>query len=337
MEGLEDESDPAAAQRGALQVAERLVVSTPSSQYAPEVGRSSSPSVLSSVDFPEPDGPTIDRCSPRRTVRFTSRSACTGGSESKVRRTTTSSMTASARTRRRIGRVGCRGPLPGAPSLTGPPPRGRPAHASPAGVTSTRPSAESPTVTATSALRRAQDLHPGLSVCRGVDRGDGRDQHLPSEEPTLMVTLTDPPAFRDNCPDESEIRNGTGAEAPAPPAPAVVDWPSVFVSSPGRALFRGRVLAQCCHARARGGGGGGVRAAYPRHVLAVRGLDLRRHRPCGAVWHRCPAPPPAPRPLELVTVPMGPDGVSPVFTVTLSRRAGRSGRKTTSPAGTLVP
>jgi hypothetical protein len=40
---------------------------------------------------------------------------------------------------------------------------------------------------------------------------------------------------------------------------------------------------------------------------------------------------------ELVTVPTGPDGVSPIFTGTLSNRAGRSGRKTISPAEILVP
>jgi hypothetical protein len=39
----------------------------------------------------------------------------------------------------------------------------------------------------------------------------------------------------------------------------------------------------------------------------------------------------------MVTVATGPEGVSPVFTDTLSSRAGSSGRKTTSPAGTLVP
>jgi hypothetical protein len=46
----------------------------------PELGRSSVPTRLSSVDFPEPDGPTMNTNSPFSIANETSRSATTSGS-----------------------------------------------------------------------------------------------------------------------------------------------------------------------------------------------------------------------------------------------------------------
>jgi hypothetical protein len=44
---------------------------------SPDVGRSSPPIKLSKVDFPEPDGPTMETISPRSMWRFTWSSATT--------------------------------------------------------------------------------------------------------------------------------------------------------------------------------------------------------------------------------------------------------------------
>src|SRR3954470_6784593 len=60
-------------------------VSWPSMRYVPELGRSRQPTTFSSVDLPDPDGPTIAMASPRSTVRSTPRRAWTGGSEPYVR------------------------------------------------------------------------------------------------------------------------------------------------------------------------------------------------------------------------------------------------------------
>ena len=49
--------------------------------------------MLSSVDLPEPDGPTMATHSPGQIERSTSRSACTGGSTPKTRDTPASSTT----------------------------------------------------------------------------------------------------------------------------------------------------------------------------------------------------------------------------------------------------
>ena len=71
----------------------------PSKRYVPAVGRSRQPSTFSSVDLPEPDGPTMASESPGSSRRSTSRRATTGGSLPNVRPTPASSTTAgSART-----------------------------------------------------------------------------------------------------------------------------------------------------------------------------------------------------------------------------------------------
>src|SRR6185312_89822 len=49
----------------------------PSTRTSPELARSRPPIRLSSVDFPEPDGPMIDTISPRSTLTLTSSSATT--------------------------------------------------------------------------------------------------------------------------------------------------------------------------------------------------------------------------------------------------------------------
>jgi hypothetical protein len=46
----------------------------------PLLGRSSVPMTCSSVDLPDPEGPTIATSSPRSTVKDTPRNANTGGS-----------------------------------------------------------------------------------------------------------------------------------------------------------------------------------------------------------------------------------------------------------------
>ena len=66
IEELEDEAD---ACRGARPSARRPSSPSsgwPSSAMVPAVGRSSPPIRFSSVDLPEPEGPTIDTISPRR-------------------------------------------------------------------------------------------------------------------------------------------------------------------------------------------------------------------------------------------------------------------------------
>src|SRR5690348_4846042 len=56
----------------------------PSSSISPELGRSRPPIRLSSVDFPEPEGPTIDTSSPRPMPKSTRSSAVTLRLPSKV-------------------------------------------------------------------------------------------------------------------------------------------------------------------------------------------------------------------------------------------------------------
>ena len=76
---LEDEPDPAGAQRRELPVGQARDVQPGDPARVPALGRSSVPIRCSSVDLPEPDGPTTATSSPAVTVRLTSRSAVTGG------------------------------------------------------------------------------------------------------------------------------------------------------------------------------------------------------------------------------------------------------------------
>src|SRR5260370_25607051 len=54
--------------------------SCPASRMLPALGGVNPPMIWNSVDFPEPDGPTIDTNSPAPTSKFTPRSACTSTS-----------------------------------------------------------------------------------------------------------------------------------------------------------------------------------------------------------------------------------------------------------------
>src|ERR1700730_5917153 len=54
---------------------EQRPISSPMNQYAPEVGESMSPRILSRVDLPQPEGPITARNSPGRTSRDRSSSA----------------------------------------------------------------------------------------------------------------------------------------------------------------------------------------------------------------------------------------------------------------------
>ena len=49
-------------------MSDSVAASWPATQTSPELGRSSVPMMLSRVDLPDPDGPTIATYSPRRTV-----------------------------------------------------------------------------------------------------------------------------------------------------------------------------------------------------------------------------------------------------------------------------
>jgi hypothetical protein len=51
----------------------------PATRISPEVGRSSAAIRCSSVDLPDPDGPTIASSSPWSTLRVTPRTGSTGG------------------------------------------------------------------------------------------------------------------------------------------------------------------------------------------------------------------------------------------------------------------
>ena len=77
---LEDEADPRRAHRRELAVAQLGDVEAGDRARVPSVGRSSVPIRCSSVDFPEPDGPTIATSSPAATLKLTPCSATTGGS-----------------------------------------------------------------------------------------------------------------------------------------------------------------------------------------------------------------------------------------------------------------
>ena len=76
---LEHEADPGGPQRGQLPVGQGGHVEA-GDPHRPAVGRSRVPIRCSSVDLPDPDGPTIATSSPCATVKLTPRSATTGGS-----------------------------------------------------------------------------------------------------------------------------------------------------------------------------------------------------------------------------------------------------------------
>ena len=73
-------TNPMRRPRTAASRASRSVLtSTPSMRTVPVDGRCSAPTMLSSVDLPEPDGPTMTANSPASTVRSTPSRARTGG------------------------------------------------------------------------------------------------------------------------------------------------------------------------------------------------------------------------------------------------------------------
>ncbi len=74
---LEDEPDPPCAQRGESAVGGLGDVAAGDPHNPAAWRRSSVPMMCSSVDLPDPEGPTIAHSSPSQTVRFTPRSACT--------------------------------------------------------------------------------------------------------------------------------------------------------------------------------------------------------------------------------------------------------------------
>jgi hypothetical protein len=76
---LEDEADPRRAQGRELAVRQAGDIE-PGDPHRARARRSSVPITCSSVDLPDPDGPTIATSSPRRTVKLTPASATTGGS-----------------------------------------------------------------------------------------------------------------------------------------------------------------------------------------------------------------------------------------------------------------
>ena len=76
VEELEDEADALAPDPGQLVVAEASRA-TDSSRTIPEVGRSIAPQRCSSVDLPQPDGPTSATKSPSATSRVTPATAWT--------------------------------------------------------------------------------------------------------------------------------------------------------------------------------------------------------------------------------------------------------------------
>ena len=75
---LEDEADPARPNAGQRRVGSPSTT-RPATRTLPAVGRSSVPAMASSVDLPDPDGPTTAVNSPVPTVRVTDLSAATGG------------------------------------------------------------------------------------------------------------------------------------------------------------------------------------------------------------------------------------------------------------------
>ena len=97
-----------AARRPANEASDIDVTSCPSTSMLPDVGRSSVPITLSSVDLPEPDGPTTATSSPSATCSDTPASACTGGDPRYVFTTSTSSSTATFWSRRRVVGAGHR-------------------------------------------------------------------------------------------------------------------------------------------------------------------------------------------------------------------------------------
>ena len=69
---LEDEADPGRAHDRQRAVVEAGDVEA-GDPHRPALGRSSVPITCSSVDLPDPDGPTIATSSPRRTRKLTAR------------------------------------------------------------------------------------------------------------------------------------------------------------------------------------------------------------------------------------------------------------------------
>jgi len=63
--------------RRALSLRDILESEAPAMRTSPLVGSSRLPAIVSSVDFPEPDGPITATSEPRSTPKSTSESACT--------------------------------------------------------------------------------------------------------------------------------------------------------------------------------------------------------------------------------------------------------------------
>ena len=78
---LEDEPDPSRAHRRKLAVGHLGDVEAGDQDTVPELGRSRVPIRCSSVDFPDPEGPTIATSSPCADRKLTPCSAGTGGSD----------------------------------------------------------------------------------------------------------------------------------------------------------------------------------------------------------------------------------------------------------------
>ena len=83
----------------------RRVVSTPSSSYVPEVGASRRPMMLSIVDLPVPERPTMETCSPSATSRLTPRRMCKSSPSGRV--------TVRVTSRRHTRLIGCPPSRPG--------------------------------------------------------------------------------------------------------------------------------------------------------------------------------------------------------------------------------
>ena len=84
VEVLEHEADAAGAQGREIAVPERRHIEPVDLDRRPQLARSSVPMMLSIVDLPEPDGPTMATSSPRPISRLTSRSAKTPPANARV-------------------------------------------------------------------------------------------------------------------------------------------------------------------------------------------------------------------------------------------------------------
>ena len=93
IEELENESDLVAAQARQFVVARARSGGVPSISISPDEAVSSPPIKFSSVDLPEPDGPTMDTISPRPIDRSTFSSAVTVRFPWKILLTLASSIT----------------------------------------------------------------------------------------------------------------------------------------------------------------------------------------------------------------------------------------------------